>query len=74
MNENNPPRTGFGKVARTPNDNTRPCRLTRTQFNHLSIDQKIAEYFAANVSRKAQADIFNNPRAALESFANTLKP
>ncbi len=61
-----------GKVARTPNDNTRECRLTRRQFESLANHEQVAEYFSANISRRAQADFFNGATAALTVFANSL--
>lgn len=62
----------MGKVARTRKDNTSECRLTRRQFENLPNHEKVAVYFATNLSAKAQADFYNNGTAALDSFANSL--
>jgi len=63
-----------GKVARTHKDNTSECRLSCQQFDRLANHEKVATYFASNISRRAQADFVNNPNLALYNFSLTLNP
>jgi hypothetical protein len=79
MNENLDPhfslkREHKGNVARTHKDSAYECRLTRRQFDRLENHEKVAVYFAANISRRVQADFFNDASAALNAFALTLSP
>jgi len=63
-----------GKVACTHKDNTSECRLTRSQFERLERHEQVAVYFASNITRRAQADFYNDARLALENFSLTLSP
>ena len=74
MNESLTKREHKGKVARTHKHNTSECRLTRQQFERLSNPEKVEAFFAANISRRAQADFWNDPCKTLNAFALTLSP
>jgi hypothetical protein len=74
MSESLTKREHKGKVARTHKDNTSDCRLNRRQFERLPTHEKVAVYFATNISRKSQADFYNDAKSALNAFALTLSP
>jgi len=74
MSESLTKREHKGKVARTHKSNTTDCRLSRQQFERLENHEKVAAFFASNISRRAQADFVNNAKLALYNFAQTLSP